>query len=149
MIVYIVFPCLNINTRVCIFLFAGPSSVVCIETLRQEGYKGRIVLCCREDTLPYDRPKLSKVYFLILSLVTELPLPEYKSHEQCMCESVCMYGFYLTHACVLLKHGFALFSCEYDVMCIISTLFCSFSNTLSTHMYFLTGFAYDCVRHSP
>ena len=39
----------------------GPASVVCIETLRQEGFKGKIVLCSREDTLPYDRPKLSKV----------------------------------------------------------------------------------------
>lgn len=39
----------------------GPASVVCIETLRQDGYQGKILLCSREDSLPYDRPKLSKV----------------------------------------------------------------------------------------
>ncbi len=45
----------------CVCVCVGPASVVCIETLRQEGFTGKIVLCSREDTLPYDRPKLSKV----------------------------------------------------------------------------------------
>lgn len=35
----------------------------CVETLRKEGFKGRIVLVSRENDLPYDRPKLSKVSF--------------------------------------------------------------------------------------
>ena len=39
----------------------GPASVACSETLRQEGFKGRILLISRENVLPYDRPKLSKV----------------------------------------------------------------------------------------
>ena len=43
------------------FVFSGPSTVACAETLRQEGFKGRIVLVSRESDLPYDRPKLSKV----------------------------------------------------------------------------------------
>lgn len=44
----------------CIVLL-GPASVVCAETLRQEGFDGKIILCSMEQTLPYDRPKLSKV----------------------------------------------------------------------------------------
>ena len=38
----------------------GPASVVCAETLRQEGFKGRVVIATKENVLPYDRPKLSK-----------------------------------------------------------------------------------------
>lgn len=46
--------------------YAGPASVECAETLRQEGFNGRIILCCREQTLPYDRPKLSKVSVMVV-----------------------------------------------------------------------------------
>ena len=35
--------------------------MVAAETLRQEGFKGRVILACRENVLPYDRIKLSKV----------------------------------------------------------------------------------------
>lgn len=38
----------------------GPSGGICVETLRQEGFTGRIVLICKENSLPYDRVKLSK-----------------------------------------------------------------------------------------
>ncbi|XP_017069567.2 LOW QUALITY PROTEIN: apoptosis-inducing factor 3 [Drosophila eugracilis] len=33
----------------------GPSGAVCVETLRQEGYTGRLILVCQEKFLPYDR----------------------------------------------------------------------------------------------
>ena len=39
----------------------GPAGLECAETLRQEGFKGHIVMATRENVLPYDRPKLSKV----------------------------------------------------------------------------------------
>ncbi|XP_018429030.1 PREDICTED: apoptosis-inducing factor 3-like, partial [Nanorana parkeri] len=39
---------------------SGPAALVCAETLRQEGYTGKIVMVTREKHLPYDRPKLSK-----------------------------------------------------------------------------------------
>ncbi|KAJ8280951.1 hypothetical protein GJAV_G00061420 [Gymnothorax javanicus] len=39
----------------------GPASLLCAETLRQENYGGRIIMMTREEMLPYDRTKLSKV----------------------------------------------------------------------------------------
>ncbi|XP_054975264.1 apoptosis-inducing factor 3 isoform X3 [Sorex araneus] len=39
---------------------AGSAGLVCAETLRQEGFSDRIVLCTLDRHLPYDRPKLSK-----------------------------------------------------------------------------------------
>ena len=38
----------------------GPAALSCAETLRQEGYTGRIVMIVKEKHLPYDRVKLSK-----------------------------------------------------------------------------------------
>ena len=43
------------------FLLSGPAAAVCAETLRQEGFRGPIVVATKERYLPYDRPKLSKV----------------------------------------------------------------------------------------
>uniref|UniRef100_A0A452TAJ5 Apoptosis-inducing factor 3 n=1 Tax=Ursus maritimus TaxID=29073 RepID=A0A452TAJ5_URSMA len=39
---------------------ACAAGLVCAETLRQEGFSDRIVLCTLDRHLPYDRPKLSK-----------------------------------------------------------------------------------------
>lgn len=39
----------------------GAAGLVCAETLRQEGFSDRIVLCTLDRHLPYDRAKLSKV----------------------------------------------------------------------------------------
>ena len=39
---------------------SGPAAAVCAETLRQEGFKGQLILATKEKDLPYDRTKLSK-----------------------------------------------------------------------------------------
>ena len=43
-----------------IYLLGG-AAATCAESLRQEGFKGRVVMATKEPTLPYDRPKMSKV----------------------------------------------------------------------------------------
>ncbi|XP_070402202.1 apoptosis-inducing factor 3 isoform X4 [Nothobranchius furzeri] len=39
---------------------SGPAALVCAETLRQESFTDRIVMCTMDRHPPYDRPKLSK-----------------------------------------------------------------------------------------
>lgn len=48
------------NDETFVLIGGGPSSGICVETLRQEGFTGRIVLVCKESYLPYDRVKVSK-----------------------------------------------------------------------------------------
>ncbi|XP_053311834.1 apoptosis-inducing factor 3-like [Spea bombifrons] len=49
------------NRSTAALIGTGPAALVCAETLRQEGYTGRIVMVTREKHVPYDRTKLSKV----------------------------------------------------------------------------------------
>nr|XP_060613706.1 apoptosis-inducing factor 3-like [Anolis sagrei ordinatus] len=49
-----------LDPRTVLLLGAGPAALTCAETLRQEGFSGRIVMVTREGHLPYDRTKLSK-----------------------------------------------------------------------------------------
>ncbi|CAK1541536.1 unnamed protein product [Leptosia nina] len=44
-----------------IIVGGGPSGATCAETLRSEGFKGRITLISKENYLPYDRVKVSKI----------------------------------------------------------------------------------------
>ncbi|BFZ18859.1 hypothetical protein BsWGS_21898 [Bradybaena similaris] len=48
------------NKKTVVLVGGGPATLVCAETLRQEGYTGRIILVSQEEHLPYDRIKLSK-----------------------------------------------------------------------------------------
>jgi len=43
-----------------VILGGGPAALSCAETLRQNGFTGRIVMVMKERRLPYDRVKLSK-----------------------------------------------------------------------------------------
>uniref|UniRef100_A0A6P4ESY0 Apoptosis-inducing factor 3-like n=1 Tax=Drosophila rhopaloa TaxID=1041015 RepID=A0A6P4ESY0_DRORH len=43
------------DRRCFVVVGGGPSGAVCVETLRQEGFTGRLILLCRENNLPYDR----------------------------------------------------------------------------------------------
>ncbi|KAK0410811.1 hypothetical protein QR680_005336 [Steinernema hermaphroditum] len=52
--------CRNFVNDPVVIIGTGISALTCAETLRQEGFRDRIVMITREDTLPYDRTKLSK-----------------------------------------------------------------------------------------
>lgn len=40
---------------------AGAASLICAEMLRQENFAGRIIMATRDELLPYDKTRLSKV----------------------------------------------------------------------------------------
>ncbi|KAF4517893.1 hypothetical protein B566_EDAN001847 [Ephemera danica] len=44
------------NNKTAIVVGGGGSGASCVETLRQEGFTGRVVFVCKEPHLPYDRP---------------------------------------------------------------------------------------------
>lgn len=52
----------------------GPAGVFTADTLRAEGYGGRIVMISRESELPYDKPNLSKDYLAGHAPAEWLPL---------------------------------------------------------------------------
>ncbi|MEJ2718053.1 MAG: FAD-dependent oxidoreductase [Deltaproteobacteria bacterium] len=50
------------DNRTFVIIGAGAAGNAAAQTLRQDGFKGRIVVVTREDRTPYDRPQLSKEY---------------------------------------------------------------------------------------
>ena len=50
------------DERVFVILGAGAAGMNAVETLRQEGFQGKIILISESTKLPYDRTKLSKAY---------------------------------------------------------------------------------------
>lgn len=50
------------DDRLFLLLGGGAAAEACAETLRAEGYRGRLVMVTKETRPPYDRTKLSKAY---------------------------------------------------------------------------------------
>ncbi|NXC26680.1 AIFM3 factor, partial [Campylorhamphus procurvoides] len=49
-----------VNQNTILLLGGGVAALVCAETLRQEGFTGRIIMATSEKHVPYDKSKLSK-----------------------------------------------------------------------------------------
>lgn len=50
------------DDRLFVIVGGGAAGYAAAQTLREDGFTGRVVLITREDRLPYDRPNLSKEY---------------------------------------------------------------------------------------
>lgn len=50
------------DERLFVILGGGAAGFMAAQTLREDGFKGRVVMITRENRLPYDRPNLSKDY---------------------------------------------------------------------------------------
>jgi len=52
----------SVDTRVFAIIGGGAAGYMAAQTLREDGFQGRVVIVTREDRGPYDRPNLSKDY---------------------------------------------------------------------------------------
>ncbi|MDO7874886.1 FAD-dependent oxidoreductase [Hymenobacter sp. ASUV-10] len=69
------------DQRTFVIVGAGAAGQFAAQTLRREGFRGRIVLLTAEAQLPYDRTKLSKAYLAGKAEPAALPLREKLFYE--------------------------------------------------------------------
>ncbi|XP_014486013.1 PREDICTED: apoptosis-inducing factor 3 isoform X2 [Dinoponera quadriceps] len=69
------------NKETVVIVGGGPAGAVCAESLRQEGFTGRIVMVCKEDVIPYDRIKVSKIFDLDVHRAALRPSSFYNDHK--------------------------------------------------------------------
>jgi NADPH-dependent 2,4-dienoyl-CoA reductase/sulfur reductase-like enzyme/nitrite reductase/ring-hydroxylating ferredoxin subunit len=78
------------DPRQFVILGAGAAGYAAAQTLREDGFRGRLALITREDRGPYDRPNLSKDYLQGSADPAWLPLRAeefYKEHDiELLCE---------------------------------------------------------------
>jgi apoptosis-inducing factor 3 len=70
------------TNRTFVIIGAGAAGNAAAETLRDEGFSGRLVLVSPEDSLPYDRPALSKDFLAGKSKSDWIPLHTQKFYSE-------------------------------------------------------------------
>ena len=70
------------DNRRFVILGAGAAGMSAVETLRQKGFQGQIILVSESDKLPYDRTKLSKNYLQGKAEEDSLPLRSCEFYDQ-------------------------------------------------------------------
>ncbi|CAE7335393.1 AIFM3 [Symbiodinium natans] len=78
------------DQRVFALLGGGPASLAAAETLRQEGFVGRIVMLTREPHLPYDRVQLSKALDKPVEKLLLRPEGFYKDYDIEVVRNACV-----------------------------------------------------------
>ncbi|XP_053986029.1 apoptosis-inducing factor 3 isoform X1 [Hylaeus volcanicus] len=69
------------NKTTVVIVGGGPAAATCAESLRQEGFTGNIVMVCKENTVPYDRVKVSKVLDFDIEQAALRPQSFYDDHS--------------------------------------------------------------------
>ncbi len=72
------------DDRTFVIIGGGAAGCMAAETLRSNGFKGKVVMITKEDKLPYDRTALSKKYMSGKKQPDELPLRDedfFKQHQ--------------------------------------------------------------------
>lgn len=69
------------NSNIALIVGGGPAGATCAETLRQEGFTGRIIMLCKENSLPYDRVKVSKTMDLNVENILLRPQMFYDEYK--------------------------------------------------------------------
>lgn len=98
----------------------GPSGATCVETLRQEGFTGKITLVCKENCLPYDRVKVSKTMDFEIEKAEFRTADFYRENGIDVLRGVEAIGVDVANKSVALSNGDSL---KYDRLYIATGLF--------------------------
>ncbi|XP_014251477.1 apoptosis-inducing factor 3 isoform X2 [Cimex lectularius] len=69
------------NNNIFVIIGGGPAGLVCAETLRQEGFSGKLVMVTSDKYLPYDRIKLSKQLDMTIDKIQLRPENFYETNN--------------------------------------------------------------------
>jgi NADPH-dependent 2,4-dienoyl-CoA reductase/sulfur reductase-like enzyme len=77
------------DSRKFVIIGGGAAGYAAAQTLREDGFQGRVVLITREDRAPYDRPNLSKDYLQGHAEPAWMPLRSDEFYDESGIELVC------------------------------------------------------------